>query len=381
MDFSLSEEQQLLRKEVLRFATECLNGDVEARDHEGEFPRELWDKAGEMQLQGLVVPQEYGGAGLDPLSCTVALEALGEGCTDGGLVFSICAHLLACVVPIWKHGTDEQKQRYLPGLANGEKIAVNGMTEPGSGSDAFAMATRAVADGDGFVLNGTKTFSSNGPVADLSVLYAVTDPDKGTGGITAFLIELDTPGFSAGQRFEKMGLRTCSIGELVLEDVRVGPEAVLGGVGGGGTVFFQSMEWERTCLVASHVGTMQRLLRQALDHARNREAFGKTIGGFQAVSHRIADMKVRLEAARLLVQRSAWDLDRSREVAMHSSIAKLFASEALLESAMDTIRTLGGNGFMAESEASRALRDAVGGTLYSGTNDIQRDIIARWLGL
>ena len=381
MDFALTEEQELLRKEIVRFARKALNDDVEQRDRQGEFSRAAWERAGELKLQGLIVPEEYGGVGLDPLSCATALEALGYGCKDGGLVFAICAHLLACVVPVVKHGSEEQKRRYLPSLASGALIAVNGMTEPGSGSDAFAMSTTATPDGEGFRLNGTKTFSSNGPVADLAVVYAVTAPGKVMGGITAFLVERGTAGFEPGQQFEKMGLRSCSIGELVFEDAYVGPEAVLGGVGGGATIFAQSMDWERICLVASHVGTMERLLEQAVEHARTREAFGRPIGSFQAVSHRIADMKVRLEAARLLVQRSAWRLERTREVALDASITKLFASEALLESAMDTVRTLGGGGFMAECEAERALRDAVGGTLYSGTNDIQRDIIARWLGL
>lgn len=381
MDFAFSDEQELLRKEIVRFAQDALGGDVQARDREGAFPRALWDRCGEMRLQGLPVPEELGGGGLDPLSCAIALEALGYGCRDGGLVFAVCAHLLACVVPVWKHGSDAQKRRYLPDLCRGARVAVNGMTEPGSGSDAFAMRTRAVPDGDGFRLSGTKTFSSNGPIADVALVYAVTDPGKALGGITAFLVETGTPGFAAGQQFDKMGLRTCPIGELVLEDAYVPPEGVLGGVGAGATIFAQSMEWERICLVASHVGTMQRLLEQAVAHARQREAFGRTIGKFQAVSHRIADMKVRLEAARLLVYRSAWKLDRTRDVALDASMTKLYASEALVTTALDTIRTLGGSGYMAETEAERALRDAVGGTLYSGTSDLQRDIVARWLGL
>jgi alkylation response protein AidB-like acyl-CoA dehydrogenase len=335
-----------------------------------------------MGIQGLPVPEEYGGGGADPLTTAVALEAFGYGCHDGGLVFGICAHILACVVPIWKHGTEDQKRRYLPGLCDGSLIAVNGITEPGSGSDAFAMQTRAERRDGGFVLNGTKTFSSNGPVADLAVVYAVTDPGKGYhGGITGFLVERDTPGFTPGQKFEKMGLRTCSIGELVLEDVFVPEENVLGGVGGGAPIFAQSMDWERALLVATHVGKMQRLLEQAITYARERKASGRPIGQFQAVAHRIADMKVRIEAARLLTYQAASKLDRDRKVSLDASIAKLFASEAFVETALDTIRTLGGYGFMAEYEAERAMRDAVGGTLYSGTNDIQRNIIARWLGL
>jgi alkylation response protein AidB-like acyl-CoA dehydrogenase len=382
MDFSLTDEQQMLRDEIVRFAQRELNEGVLQRDREHAFPRELWLKCGDMGLQGLPVPQEYGGAGLDPLSTALALEAFGYGCRDGGLVFAVCAHLLACVVPIWKHGSEEQRRRYLPRLCNGRLIAVNAMTEPGSGSDAFAMRTRALPADGGFTIKGTKTFSSNGPIADVALVYAMTDPARGYhGGVTAFLVERGTAGFKPGQVFEKMGLRTCPIGELVFEDVRVTAEAAIGQVGAGSGIFSQSMEWERVCLAACHLGTMQRLLEQATEHARTREAFGQRIGKFQAVSHTIADMKVRLEAGRLLTYRSAWRLDRARSVAMDASMTKLFVSEALVRTAMDTVQLLGGYGFMAEYEVERAVRDAVGSTLYSGTSEMQRNIIASWLGV
>jgi alkylation response protein AidB-like acyl-CoA dehydrogenase len=339
-------------------------------------------KCGGMGLQGLPVPEEYGGSGLDPVSVSVALEALGYGCRDGGLTFAICAHLLACVVPIWKHGSEEIKRRYLSDLCDGTLIAVNGMTEPQTGSDAFAMKTRAVRDGDGYRITGTKTFSSNGPIADVALLYAVTEPTKGFhGGITAFLVEKGTAGFTAGQKFEKLGLRTCPIGELVLDDARVPASAVVGVEGAGASIFAESMNWERACLAASHVGTMQRLLEQAIEYARTRSQYGQPIGKYQAVSHRIADMKVRLEASRLLVYRSASRLDRGRDVALDASAAKLFVSESLVRSALDTVQTLGGYGFMADYEVERVLRDSIGSTLYSGTSEIQRNIIASWLGL
>jgi hypothetical protein len=382
MDFNLTPEQRLLRENILRFAREELNADVKERDRAQQFSHELWLKCGGMGLPGLPVPEEYGGSGLDPLSVAVVLEALGYGCRDGGLVFAICAHLLACVVPIWKHGSEEQRRRYLPRLCDGTLIAVNGMTEPQTGSDAFAMATRAVRDGDGFRLNGSKTFSSNGPVANLALVYALTDESKGYhGGVTAFLVDKGTPGFAAGQKFEKLGLRTCSISELVLQDVRLPESSVLGGIGGGGTIFAESMDWERALLGASHIGTMQRLLDQAIEHARTRSQFGQLIGKYQAVSHRIADMKVRLEAARLLAYRAASRLDKSRDAGMDASIAKLFVSESLVQSALDAVQVLGGYGFMADYEVERALRDSIGSTLYSGTSEMQRNIIARWLGL
>jgi len=382
MDFSFSDDQKVLRDQIVRFAKNELSPGALERDEEHAFPHELWLKCGQMGLQGMPVPEAYGGSNLDPLSTAIGLEALGYGCEDGGLVFAVCAHLLACVVPIWKHGSEEQKQRYLPKLCSGHLVAVNAMTEPESGSDAFAMKTRARIDDDDFIIDGVKTFSSNGPVADLAVLYARTDPDKGyIGGVTAFLVEKGTPGFSRGQTFKKMGLRTCPIGELVFDNVRLPRSAVLGSVGGGGPIFNQSMEWERTCLVAAHVGSMQRLLEKSVEYAQTRKSFGQRIGQNQAVSHRIADMKIRLEAARLLAYRTATRLETSKTVGLDAAITKLFVSESLVETALDTVRVFGGYGIMTEYGVERALRDSIPGTLYSGTNDIQRNIIARWLGL
>ena len=382
MDFAYTDEQENLRKEIVKFARLKLNAGIEQRDADHAFSRENWAAAGEMGLPGLPVPVEYGGLGLDPLTTAIALEAFGYGCEDSGLVFSVCAHLLACVVPIWKHGTDEQKQRWLPRLANGELIAVNCMSEPGSGSDAFAMTTRAVADGSGFRLTGTKTFASNGPVADLALVFAMTDPEKGfSGGCTAFVVEKGAPGFRVGQTFHKMGLRTSPIGEMVFDDVYVGPENIIGGVGNGSGHFMAAMDWERICLFASHVGTLQRIMEHAIKYARTRKQFGQSIGKFQAVSHRIVDMKVSLEAARWLTYRSAWLLGNKKHVSMEASITKVFVSESLMKAALGNVQVLGGYGFMSEYPAERALRDAVGSTLYSGTNEIQRNIIASWLGL
>src|SRR5262249_55226158 len=289
---------------------------------------------------------------------------------------------LSCVVPLWRHGNEEQKRRYLPSLCNGTSIGVHAMTEPGSGSDAFALRTRAEPDNDGFRLNGTKTFISNGPVADLVIVFAVTDPKKRYfGGITAFLVQKGTRGFRASQKFEKMGLRTSPIGELVFEDVYVPTSAVLGGLGAGSTFFTSTMDWERICLFASHVGTMERLIETSVAYARTRVQFGQAIGKFEAISHRIADMKVQLEAARLLTYRAAWRLGRAKSASLDAAIAKLFVSESLVKTALDTIQIHGGYGYMVDYEVERALRDAVGSTIYSGTSEMQRNIIARWLGL
>lgn len=382
MDFAFSDEQKILRDNIVRFAKDVLNDNVIDRDRQQAFSRDLWRRCGEMGLPGLPVPEEYGGSGLDGLSTAIALEALGYGCQDSGLVFSVCAHLLSCVVPLWQHGNEDQKRRYLPGLCDGTLIGVHAMTEPGAGSDAFAMRTKAEPDGAGFRINGTKTFISNGPVADVVIVFAVTDAAKGSyGGLTAFLVDRDTPGFRVSQKFEKMGLRTSPLGELVFEDLYVPAEAILSGVGAGTTLFTQAMDWERICLFASHVGTMERLLETSLTYARTRTQFGQAIGKFQAVSHRIVDMKVQLEAARLLVYRAAWRLGRSRTVSMDASMAKLFVSESLVQAALGTVQIHGGYGYMTDNEVERALRDAIGSTIYSGTSEMQRNIIARWLGL
>jgi len=382
MDFNLTDDQKDLRREIVSFARKRLNEDVEGRDRAGSFSRELFRECAQAGLTGLMVDERYGGVGLDPLSTAIALEAFGYGCEDGGLVFSVCAHLLACTVPIWKYGSDAQKEHYLPQLCAGDLIAVNAMTEPGSGSDAFAMTTRAEPDGDGWVINGTKTFASNGPVGDLAVLYAVTDDEKRYhGGITAFLVEREKHGYTVGQKFEKMGLSTAPLSELVFDDVRLGPEAVLGVVGAGSQMFNESMEWERICIPASHVGAMERLLETAIRYTRTRKASGQAISKFQAISHRIVDMKVRHETARLLVYKAASRLGVSRTVGMDASMAKLYISESLVTNALDTIRVMGGYGYMREYEVERALRDGVGSLIYSGTSEVQKNIVAGWLGL
>jgi len=382
MDFNFSADEEDLRNRIVRFAQKELSAGVVGRDRAHEFPRDLWDKCGQMGLTGLPVPESYGGSDLAPLSCAVALEALGYGCTDGGLAFSVCAHLLACVVPVWKHGDDAMKQRYLPDLCAGRLIAVNAMTEAQTGSDPFSMTTRAEPGAGGYRVSGSKIFCSNGPVADLAVVYAVTDKGKGYhGGITAFLIPTDSAGFSVGQQFEKMGLRTSPISELVLDQVFVPEANIIGKVGGGGPIFAESMDWERALLGACHLGSMQRLLEGSIRYSRTRKQFGQLICKNQAVSHKIADMKVRLEAARWLIFKAASSLDVSREAGFHAAIAKLFTSEAFVDSARAGIQLMGGYGYMVESEVERVMRDALGSTIYSGTSEMQRNIIGRWLGL
>ena len=382
MDFALTEDQLALRESIVRFSRDVLNPGAAERDREQRFPRDLWKRCGEVGIQGLPVPEEHGGSGLDGLSTALALEALGYGCHDGGLVFALCAHLLSCVVPIAQFGTDEQKRRYLPGLCDGTLVGVHAMTEPTSGSDAFGLRTQAERVGPEYRIRGRKTFISNATAADVVIVFAVTDAAKAFhGGVTAFLVERGATGFDATQRFDKMGLRSSPLGELVFEDVAVTEDAILGGVGGGSHVFTHAMDWERICLFASHVGAMERLLERATEWARTRTQFGQPIGKFQAVSHKIVDMKVQLEAARLLTYRSASRLGRSRTVSMDAAMTKLLVSESLVKAAMDTVQIFGGYGYTADFEVERALRDAIGSTIYSGTSEMQRNIVARWIGL
>jgi alkylation response protein AidB-like acyl-CoA dehydrogenase len=381
VDFTLSPEQKALRESIRAFAKAELNDDLIARDRDQVFRRDLWKKCGDMMLQGLPVPEAYGGAAADGLTTAIALEALGYGCEDSGLVFAICAHLLSCVVPFWKHGSEEQKRKYLPGLCDGTLVGVHAMTEPDSGSDAYNMRTTATPDGDGWRINGTKTFISNGPEADVIVVFAVTDKAKGFhGGITTFVLEKSTPGFSS-RKIEKMGIRTAPFGELFFDNVYVGPDAILGQLGGGGQSFIHTMDWERVCLFAGHVGTMERLVETAVSYARTRQQFGQPIGKFQAIQHKVADMKMRLEASRLLVYRAASMLDKSKMVGLDAAMAKVFVSESLVQVAMDTMQIHGGYGYCTEYQVERQVRDALGSTLYSGTSEMQRQTIARWMGL
>ena len=382
MDFTLSAEQEALRRSIIDFSRGRLNAGVIARDRGQTFSRELWKACGEMGLQGLPVPESLGGTGLDPLTTAMALDAFGYGCTDNGLVFSVCAHLLSCVVPLWQFGSDAQKARYLPGLCDGTLVGIHAMTEPGAGSDPFSIKTRAVREDGCWRISGSKTFISNGPEADVIIVFALTDAEKGYhGGVTAFLLERDTPGFTAGQKIEKMGLRTSPFGELFFDDVRVPDEAIVGGVGGGSAIFVHAMDWERICLFAAHLGQMERLLERGVGYARTRQQFGKSISKFQAVSHKLADFKVNLEAARLLTYRSATKLDRSRGVALDAAMTKLFVSESLVRGALDVLQIFAGYGYSTEYEIEREVRDAIGSRIYSGTSEIQRNIIASWMGL
>ncbi len=381
MDFSWNEDQLRLKQSVADFAAKQLNDDLIARDHAGVFSAENWKKCAQFGIHGLAFPEEFGGAGLDALTTMLAMEALGFACRDNGLIFAINAQMWAVQTPLLKFGSSAQKERYLPGLIRGDIIAAHAMTEPNSGSDSFALTTRAEREGDGYLLNGVKTFISNAPVADLFLVFATVDKRRGFMGVTAFLIEKGTPGLTVSRPIEKMGIRTAPMAEVVLEDCRVAADSRLGREGNGGAVFKHSMAWERSCILASCVGTMQRQIERCIEYVRVRKQFGETIGSFQAISHAIVGMKVRLEAARLLLYRAGWLRSQGEEAAEEVAMAKLYLSECFVRSSLDAIQIHGGYGYATEFELERDLRDAVGSRIYSGTSEIQKELIARALGL
>ena len=381
MDFELTEEQRSLRQSIVDFARRELNEEVIERDKDAVFSRDAWAKCAEIGLLGLPVPKEYGGAGADALTTLVALEALGYACTDNGLVFSLNAQMWACETPIVHFGSEEQKQRYLPGLCDGSILAAHGMSEPESGSDAFSLSTTATKTEGGYVLNGSKTFVTNAPEADLHVVFATIDRSLGFAGITGFLVDKATPGISVGKPLSKMGLRTSPMGEVVLENCEVPDAALLGEPGSGMAVFNTSMTWERSCILASTVGSMERQLERSIAYAQERKQYGQPIGRFQAVARMLVDMKLRLETARLLLYRLGWLLDSGRSAVLDSALVKLYLSESYVKSSLDALQVHGGYGYMTEYELEREVRDAVGSRLYSGTSEIQYTIAARSMGL
>jgi alkylation response protein AidB-like acyl-CoA dehydrogenase len=381
MDFSWSDEQLALKRTVIDFAHKELADDVQGRDRRSEFSRENWQKCADFGLLGLPFPETYGGSNNDILSTVLAMEGLGYACRDNGLIFALNAQMWSVQLPILDFGSDAQKQKYLAALCGGRMIGAHGMTEAGSGSDAYSLKTRAERVDGGYLINGSKMFVTNAPTCDVAVVFATVDPGKGRWGISAFLVDKGTPGFSVGRPMDKMGLRTAPLGELVFQDCFIPAENRLGREGAGVSIFANSMEWERSCILAGQIGAMERQLEQSVRYARERKQFGQPIGRFQSVGNRIAEMKVRLETARLVLYKVAWLRKTGKAASMESAIAKLYLSENFVGSSLDAIGIHGGFGYMTEAQVERDLRDAIGGTIYSGTSDIQRTIIARLLGL
>jgi L-prolyl-PCP dehydrogenase len=381
MDFSLTEDQAIFKESTIKFASKALNAGVRDRENKGEFDRNGWEKCAEFGIQGLPMPEEYGGLGRGVLTCIAAMEGLGYACRDSGLLFSINSHIWTCESPILKFGTDAQKEKYLPGLIKGTLIGGHAMTEPDSGSDAFRMKCKAVKKGDRYIINGTKMFISNAPIADILLVFAVTDEKKGFGGFSVFIVEKGVPGFSVGRPLEMMGLKTCPMGEVILDDCEVLEENRLGKEGGGAAIFNSEMEWERSCLFATHVGAMEKDLEDCIEYAKTRCQFGQPIGKNQSISNKIADMKVRVELSRLALYRVAWLKANGKRAPVESAVSKLFISESYVENCMEALQIHGAYGYSKEFDFERNLRDSVASKIYSGTSEIQRNIIASYLGL
>jgi alkylation response protein AidB-like acyl-CoA dehydrogenase len=381
MDLELSEEQQRLQRAAIEFARAELNDDVMARDRNEVFSMEGWKKCAQFGVQGLPIPSDYGGAGLGITDVIAVMEGLGYGALDQGLLFSLNAHLWTVALPVLVFGTPEQRRKYLPGLCNGDLIGANGASEAGAGSDVFSMRARATRHGDCYLLNGAKIFVSSAPVADLFAVYATVDPQLGPMGVTAFLVERGTPGLSIGPVMGKLGLRTSPMAEIIMEDCAIPVANRLGREGRGVTVFESSMEWERGCILANYLGVMKRQLERSIEYARDRRQFGQAIGKFQSVANHIVDMKVRLDTCRPLVYRIGWLKEKGKPAALESAVAKLYVSECLVNSCRDAMQIHGGYGYMVDQGIERELRDALGSTLYSGTSEIQRSLIAKGLGV
>lgn len=382
MDFKWSDQQQELFNAVDRFASQTFGDrNVIENDRNSVFDQEAWLACGDFGIQGLTVPEDQGGLGLDALTAVGALERLGYRCRDNGLLFSINAHLWTACMPLVAFGTQEQKQIFLPGLCSGKLIGGNAMSEPGSGSDAYSLRTTASKKGDCYVLNGNKIWVTNGPIADVLVVFATVDSSKGARGVTAFLVEKDTPGFIIANKLEKMGVRTSPMAEIILDQCEVPVENRLGGEGSGTSLFTHSMVWERGCILSSAVGSMRRLLERCLEHAKQRTQFGQAIGKFQMISTKIVDMKLRLESARHMLYHGAWLRTSGKTAVMETSMAKLHISDCWVRSCEDAMQIFGGSGYMTEFEIERELRDAMASKIYSGTSEIQRSLIAALMGL
>jgi alkylation response protein AidB-like acyl-CoA dehydrogenase len=382
MEFAFSESERHWYEAAVKFAREELSDpDSVERERGGEFWREGYRRCARFGIQGLPVPVDYGGRGQDLVTTAAAIEGLGYGCGDTGLVFATGASLWTTTMAIVGFGTPAQKQRYLPGLCDGSLLGANAASEAAAGSDIFAMQARAEKHPDGWILNGRKTWITSAPVADLFVCLASTDPSKGVLGITAFLVERDTAGFRVGREIPTLGLRTAPMGELIFENCVIPPDAILGREGRGPTVFNAALEWERGAILAGVLGTMRRQLERCITQAKARKQFGQSIGKFQTVSNRIVEMKLRLETSRFMVYRYAWATSHGDDAAAWASMAKLHVSECFVQNSLDAVRLFGASGYASGTGLERDLRDSVGGLIFSGTNDIQRNLIAGYLRL
>ena len=383
MDFSWTEEQLQFKNEVISFAETKLNDSHLVNDHKLEFMRKNWQLCADFGMLSLSVPKQYGThtKDIDILSAILAMEGLGYGCRDNGLPFAMNAQMWTVQLPIAQFGTETQKETFLPKLTSGEWIACHALTEPEAGSDVFNMQTTATKVEGGYILNGKKHLITLGPVCDIALVFAITNPTLGKWGLSVFIVEKGTKGFETSLNKAKMGLRTVPIGDLIFTDCFVKEENRLGSEGAGWSITNHSLELDRCSVHASQIGAMERQLEASIAYVKQRKQFGKSVGQFQSVSNRIAHMKLRLETSRLLLYKVAWLKSQGKSAMLESAMLKLQISESFVASSLDTIRNHGGYGYLTENEVERDLRDAVGGVIYAGTSDIQRNIIAKTIGV
>ncbi|MBT3255102.1 MAG: acyl-CoA dehydrogenase [Deltaproteobacteria bacterium] len=378
MDFQFTDEQHMFREQVIRFAKKEIVPRVQEHDLKGEFDRQSFGKLGEFGILGLHFPESLGGSDADVVTTVLAGEALGEAGVDGGLTLAYGAHTFLCADTIYAHGTDRQRTAYIPKLASGEWVGCMGLTEPDAGSDVASMTTRAEKKGDRYILNGNKMFITNGPVADVAVVYAKTGKDLKHAGISAFIVEKGLKGFSAGNNLMKMGVRTSHTSELILEECEIPEANLIGQEGGGFLMAMQTVEWDRSALLAPFVGGMTYVLNKCARYARERYQFGRPIGQFQAIKHKLADIKIFIEAARTLCYRIAWCKDQGRPLNhLEAAIAKLFVGDWSLGPANDAMVLFGGYGYCQEYEVERYFRDSRLAPIGGGTSDIQKKIISK----
>ncbi|RLF36257.1 MAG: acyl-CoA dehydrogenase [Thermoplasmata archaeon] len=379
MDFSLSEEQKLFQKTIREFCERELKPISDKIDKEEYFPWELYKKMGKMGLMGMTVPQEYGGAGIDRVSYMIALEEISRVCGSTGL--TIEAHNSLGIGHIYEHGSEEQRKKYLPRLTSGEAFASWALTEPNAGSDAASIQTTAVLDGDEWVINGTKQFITSGDIAEVVTVMAKTDKTKGAKGISAFIVEKDTPGFKVGQLEDKLGLRGSHTAELIFEDCRIPKENLLGEKNMGFIGAMNILDRGRTAIGAMSVGIARGALEECIEYAKQRQQFGRPISKFQAVQWKIVNMATEIDAARLLVYRAAYLEDQNVRFTKEASMAKLFASEMAMRATREAIQIFGGYGYTREYPVERYFRDIKLCEIGEGTSEVQRMVIAKQIGL
>lgn len=377
MDLRFTEEQEMMRKMVRDFAQEQITPFIEEMEENETFPREIVNKMGELGLMGIPIPEEYGGAGMDFTSYIIAINELSKVSATVGVILSV--HTSVGTNPILYFGTEEQKQKYVPKLASGEYLGAFGLTEPGAGSDAGSLKTTAKKVGNEYILNGSKVFITNGGEADVYIVFASTDSQLGTKGISAFIVDKDTPGFSVGKKEKKMGLHGSNTTELTFEDARVPEENLLGQEGEGFKIAMSNLDAGRIGIAAQSLGIAEAALDAAVGYAKERKQFGKPIGHQQGLGFKLADMATKVEGSKLLVYRAAKLRELGKKSGMEASMAKLFASRTAVEVSIEAVQVYGGYGYTKDYPVERYFRDAKICEIYEGTSEIQRIVIGKHL--